>query len=43
MKISAVRGFRDILPEESVLWQALSHMRELLRRLRILRDYCPNH
>lgn len=28
MKISAVRGFRDILPEESVLWQALeSHAR----------------
>ena len=28
MKISAVKGFRDILPEESVLWQALeSHAR----------------
>ena len=23
MKIAAIRGFRDILPEESVLWQAL--------------------
>ena len=24
MKITAVRGFRDILPEESALWQVLS-------------------
>ena len=28
MKIAAVRGFRDILPEESALWQVLeSHAR----------------